>query len=111
MAKQEIAEDIMNSRQAWFWRRVTLQAVLTVLCAMLAYSVLVTASLRNDWTTVTVQLGLIGAVVFLVTIYFAAVNDANKIANFVGAVGHAVGDIRDGVPTPARPLNTANIAG
>lgn len=109
---QEISADIMNSRQAWFWRRITLQAVLVVLCSMLAFSVIVTADLQNDWTTMTVQLGLIGAIVFLVTIYFAAVNDANKIANFVGAVGHAVGDIRDGVPTPGRPaLNTANIAG
>lgn len=111
MSKHEVADDIMNSRQAWFWRRVTLQSVLLVLCSMLAYSVIVTANLKNDWPTVAIQLGLIGAIVFLVTIYFAAVNDANKISNFVGAVGHAVGDARDGVPTPNRTARTANIAG
>ncbi len=98
--KVEIPADVMQGRHAWFWRRITLQAVLTSLNAMLAYSVYITSALKNDWTTFWLQLSLISAIVWLITIYFAAVNDAAKITKVIGSIGAAVGDARDGQPTP-----------
>lgn len=96
MFKQEqLSEEVKKERKAWFWRRITLQFTLTSFQLMLAYSVWVTSTLKNDWTTLSLQLGLIAASVWLVTIYFAAVNDAAKIAHVVKAVGEAVGDARE----------------
>ena len=87
--------DIKRERQIWFWRRVTLQTSVLAFQAMLAYSVIITASLKNDWSTLSLQLGLIAAIVFLTTIYFASVNDSAKIDRFVGSLGKAIGDARD----------------
>lgn len=94
MLTKNVDDQVMRDRQTWFWRRVTLQGCLVSLIAILTHSSLVTASLQNDWPTVALQLGLIAAIIWLVTIYFAAVNDASKITSFVGAVGDAVGDAR-----------------
>lgn len=97
MFKSEpVHDDVKKDRQMWFWRRITLQGTLIALILMLGHSSFVTAKLQNDWPTVVNQLGLIGAIVFLVSIYFAMVNDADKISRFVGSVGNAIGDARHG---------------
>lgn len=93
----KLSPEVLQSRQMWFWRRITLQSVVTFLCTVLGYTVIVTADLQNDWPTVATQIGLLTAIVWLVTIYFAAVNDADKIASVVTSIGAAVGDARDGV--------------
>lgn len=86
--------EIMKSRQAWFWRRTTLQLTLVALVAMLFFSIAKTAALENDWPTVVVQCSLIAAVAWLVTMYFAMVDNADKLASAARAIGDGVGAAR-----------------
>lgn len=87
-------DDTLKSRQAWFWRRTTLQATLASLVLALFYSVVTTAGLVNDWPTVVLQCALIAAVAWLVTMYFAMVDNAEKLASAARAIGDGVGAAR-----------------
>jgi len=91
----KVPDDIMRDRQKWFWRRTTLQSVIGLLSFALIHSAMTTAGLQNDWPTVATQALLTGAIVWLVTIYFGSVNDANKLSKLVGSVGKAIGDARE----------------
>lgn len=90
-----VHEDVLKERQSWFWRRITLQTTLFSLLAMLGYITIKTALLKQDWTGVSIVCALLVAIVWLVTIYFAAVNDAAKISSVVGSLGKAIGDARE----------------
>jgi hypothetical protein len=87
-------EDIAKSRQAWFWRRTTLQVTLGVILLMLTYTVCVNAPLEVDWTDVAIIAILTSAAVFLVSMYFAMVDNATKLAATVTAIGDAVDKAR-----------------
>lgn len=90
----EVSEDVMRGRQAWFWRRVTLQAILTAFTLMLGWEVWITASRVLGWTDVAIIITLVSAIVFLVSMYFAMVDNADKLSNVVNSIGDAVGDAR-----------------
>lgn len=90
----ELSEEVLRGRQTWFWRRTTLQVVLGVLCAILAVQVAKTATLNGDWPTTVVTLALIAAVAWLVTMYFAMVDNANKVVAVVNQIGESVGEAR-----------------
>lgn len=92
----EINEEILRNRQTWFWRRVTLQATLAVMLVILVKSVAVTSGLANDWPTASVQLGLLAAIAWLITMYFAMVDSADKAGKVIEEVGDAVGHARHG---------------
>lgn len=91
-----IDEDILKSRQAWFWRRTTLQAALASLIVFLGYEVFTTAALDLAWTDVAVIGILVAAIAWLVTMYFAMVDSAEKVTTVVTAVGDAVDKARAG---------------
>lgn len=86
--------DVMRSRQAWFWRRTTLQAALAALTLILGYSVVVTAGLELSWKDVAVQCALTAGIVWLVTMYFAMVDSADKLSAAARAIGDGVGAAR-----------------
>lgn len=90
----EVSPEIMKARQGWFWRRLTLQLTLLALVGCLVFEVCVTASRVLGWTDVAVILILAGAIVFLVSMYFAMVDNAEKLKTVVGSVGDAIGDAR-----------------
>lgn len=95
MIKFKQADDqIIRDRQQWFWRRLTLQLTLTSIILILANSIFSIPPEAYTFKHLYLHLGLCAAAVFLVTIYFAAVNDAAKISKFVGAVGNAIGDAK-----------------
>lgn len=87
----EAADDIVRSRQTWFWRRVTLQAVLFVQAIVLAATILITSHRSGDWPTAAVQLGILTSQAWLVTMYFAMVDNASKVSAVIEDIGKAVG--------------------
>jgi ABC-type sugar transport system substrate-binding protein len=89
------AEDIMKSRQAWFWRRTTLQVTLLALALVLAASMFITASRAGDWPTTVVQVAIVSAMAWLVTMYFAMVDNAAKVGELVKQIGDAVDKARE----------------
>ena len=89
-------DEIIKSRQQWFWRRITLQFSLFVLLAILSFKAGYSAVLDQNWPDVTIIGLLLAAIVWLITIYFAAVNDAAKISNLVTTLGGAIGEARNG---------------
>lgn len=90
----EVSEDIMKSRQSWFWRRVTLQATLAALVVFLGFEVYITAGRVLAWTDVAIIITLVSAITFLLSMYFAMVDNATKLSGVVSAIGDAVGDAR-----------------
>ena len=92
----EVDTNVIKDRQQWFWRRVTLQATLFVLLAILSYKAGIHAVQDEDWADVTIIGFLLAAINWLVTIYFAMVNDAAKISNVVNTLGGAIGEARNG---------------
>lgn len=87
-------DDTLKARQAWFWRRTTLQITLAALTLILGYSVVVTAGLELSWKDVAVQCALTAGIVWLVTMYFAMVDSADKLSAAARAIGDGVGAAR-----------------
>lgn len=87
-------DEVIKSRQQWFWRRITLQFSLLVLLAILSFKAGYSAVLDQNWPDVTIIGLLLAAIVWLITIYFAAVNDAAKIGSLVSTLGGAIGEAR-----------------
>lgn len=90
----ELSEEVLRGRQTWFWRRTTLQAVLVALIGILFVQINKTAALDGDWPTTWVTIVLIGAIAWLVTMYFAMVDSAAKVVSVVEQVGESVGEAR-----------------
>lgn len=88
-------DKVLADRQKWFWRRTTLQTVLLALVVALLHSSFTTASLQNDWPTVATQALLTGAIVWLVSMYFAMVDNANKLNAMIKTTGQAIKDARE----------------
>lgn len=88
-------EEVMKNRQAWFWRRTTLQITLLALALVLAASMFITASRAGDWPTTVVQVTIVAAMAWLVTMYFAMVDNAAKVGDLVKQIGEAVDKARD----------------
>lgn len=86
----EVSEDIMRNRHAWFWRRVTLQFTLVVLSLILASTLVASGARTGDWPTTAVQIAIVVALCWLNTMYFAAVDSADKLAKVVNEVTEAV---------------------
>ena len=78
-----VSEDVMASRQTWFCRRTTLQLVLVALSVTLMYDLSLAAARPGDWPTAAVALALVGAIAWLVTMYFAMVDNASKVATLL----------------------------
>lgn len=90
----EVPEDIRRGRQQWTMRRLTLQSALFVLSVALFKAVLMTTAKVGDWPNTVTIVALISAIAWLVTMYFAMVDNAEKVSKVVGDVGEAIGNAR-----------------
>jgi len=88
-------EDIILSRRSWFWRRITLQVVLGWLGVILSVMVGITAMRTGDWPTAAVQIALIAGMAWLVTMYFAQVNNADRIKGLVESATEGLARAKD----------------
>lgn len=90
----EVSKDIMHNRQAWFWRRTTLQASLFFLAITLILTLAASGMRTGDWPTAMVQIAIVGAICWLNTMYFAAVDNADKLKSVLSEVTEAVVEAR-----------------
>ncbi len=96
----DVPADIMQGRQQWFWRRITLQIVLIALLAIHGFMTLGVIASTQNWPLFAIISVQLASIVWLVTMYYAEVNNADKLANVARSIGAAVGDAKDNVPTP-----------
>lgn len=88
-------EDILVSRKSWFWRRTTLQVILAWFGIILSVTVGITAMRTGDWPTAAVQIALIAGMAWLVTMYFAQVNNADRIKGLVESATEGLARAKD----------------
>lgn len=90
-----LPDDIVKSRQSWFWRRTTLQLTLIAFWILLGVSVVLGGAQTGNWPTAVVQLGLMGGMTWLVTLYFAMVDSADKVTRLITETGKAIAEAKD----------------
>ena len=98
MAKYSVSPEVMEARQAWFWRRTTLQVVLAAMVFMLLFMVDGSIGRVMEWPYAVVELGFVGAICWLITMYFASVDSADKVAHVIAEAIEAVNEAQQGTP-------------
>lgn len=88
--------DVLAARQKWFWRRTTLQVTLAVFAALLFSNFITHAGTELNWPAAFVQVSMVAAMAWLITMYFAMVDSADKIGALADKATALVGQIKDG---------------
>jgi LPS O-antigen subunit length determinant protein (WzzB/FepE family) len=79
----ELTDEVKVARQTWFWRRTTLQVTLFFLAVALVLTLLLSGMRSGDWPTAAIQVAIVAAIAWLNTMYFAMVDNADKVANVI----------------------------